>query len=143
MTKIVRASATAALLLTGLGTQCHTAPNAPVEQGFVQTVRLEPAEPHRGEQVTVWSKVTNGGVSSEWGTFILCSLGLGGELALSEVPGTARCAAVSFERELAPGESVEAADTKVVDSPAGTYVLEVQQLINPRKTQKVTVRVSD
>jgi hypothetical protein len=143
MTTIVRASATAALLLTALGAQCHTAPNAPVEQGFVQTVRLEPAEPHRGEQVTVWSKVTNGGVSPEWGTFMLCSLGLGGELALSEVPGTARCAAVSFDRQLAPGESVEMADTKVVDSPAGTYVLEVRHLINPRKTQKVTVRVSD
>ena len=35
------------------------------------------------------------------------------------------------------------ADTKVVDSPAGTYVLEVRHLINPRTTQRVIVRVSD
>lgn len=143
MIRIARAPAIAALLLTGLGAQCHTAPNAPVRQGFVQTVRLEPAEPHRGEQVTVWSKVTNSGVSPKWGTFMICELGLGGDLALSEVPGTARCASVSFDRQLAPGESVEAADTKVVDSPAGTYVLEVRHLINPRMSQKVTVRVSD
>jgi len=143
MIRILRASAIAALPLAVLGAQCHTAPNAPIEQGFVQTVRVEPAEPHRGEQFKVWSKVTNSGVSPEWGTFMICRLGLGGDLALSEVPGTARCASVSFERQLAPGESVEMADTKVVDSPAGTYVLEVQHLINPRMTQKVTVRVSD
>lgn len=143
MNRVLRASATAALLLAALGAQCHTAPNAPVKQGFLQTVRLEPASPHRGEQVTIWSRVTNGGASPEWGTFMICGLGLGGDLALSEVPGTARCTAVSFERQLAPGESVEMADTKVVDSPAGTYVLEVRHLINPRMTQKVTVRVSD
>ena len=143
MIRVFRASAIAALAVAVMGAQCHAPPNAPVEQGFVQTVRLEPAEPHRGEQVTVWSKVTNAGVSPEWGTFMTCRLGLGGDLALSEVPGTAGCEAVSFDRQLAPGESVEAADTKVVDSPAGTYELEVRHLINPRVAQKITVRVSD
>lgn len=143
MIRSVRAPAIAALLLTVLGARCHNAPTAPVEEGLVQTVRLEPAEPRTGEQVTVWSKVTNRGVSPEWGTFMICELGLGGDLALSEVPGTARCAGVSFERQLAPGESVEATDTKVVDSPAGTYVLEVRHLIHPSMTHKVTVRVAD
>lgn len=143
MIRVLRASAIAALLLAAMGAQCHTPPNAPVEKRFVQTVRLEPAEPHSGEQVTVWSKVTNVGVSPVWGTFTACALGLGGDLALSEVPGTARCAAASFERQLAPGESVESADTKVVDSPAGTYELEVRHLIDPGAAQKVTVRVSD
>jgi hypothetical protein len=133
----------AALLLAAMGAQCQTPPNAPVKQGLVQTVRLEPAHPHSGEQVTVWSKVTNVGGSPEWGTFMICRLSLGGDLALSEVPGTARCAAVSFDKQLAPGESVEAADTKVVDSPTGTYELEVRHLVNPRMTQKITVRVSD
>ena len=143
MIRVLRASATAALLLAAMGAQCHTPPNAPVEQRFVQTVRLEPAEPHSGEQVTVWSKVTNVGVSPEWGTFMICGLGLGGDLALSEVPGTARCAGVSFERQLAPGESVEGADTKMVDSPAGTYELEVRHMIDPRVRRKITVHVSD
>ncbi|HEX5031515.1 MAG TPA: hypothetical protein VFX78_08665 [Candidatus Eisenbacteria bacterium] len=143
MIRILRASAIGALLLAALGAQCNTAPNAPIEQGFVQTVRVEPAQPHRGEQLRVWSKVTNRGVRPKWGTFMDCGLGLGGDLALSEVPGTARCQSPSFERQLGPGESVEMADTKVVDSPAGTYVLEVQHLIGPRMTQKVTVHVSD
>lgn len=143
MIRVLRASAIAALLLAAMGAQCHTPPNAPVEKRFVQTVRLEPAEPHSGEQVTVWSKVTNVGVSPEWGTFMMCGLGLGGDLALSEVPGTARCAGVSFERQLAPGESVEGADTKMVDSPAGTYELEVRHMIDPRVRRKITVHVSD
>lgn len=143
MIRVLRASAIAALLLAAMGAQCHTPPNAPAEQRFVQTVRLEPAEPQSGGQVTVWSKVTNVGVSPEWGTFMTCRLGLGGDLALSEVPGTARCAAVSFERQLAPGESVEMTDTREVDSPAGTYELEVRHMINPRVTQKITVHVSD
>ncbi|HET9250820.1 MAG TPA: hypothetical protein VFP58_01735 [Candidatus Eisenbacteria bacterium] len=143
MIRVLRASAIAALLLAAMGAQCHTQPNAPVEKRFVQTVRLDPAEPQSGEQVTVWSKVTNVGGSPEWGTFMICGLGLGGDLALSEVPGTARCAAVSFERQLAPGESVEMTDTKVVDSQAGTYELEVRHMVDPRATQKITVHVSD
>lgn len=141
MIRVLRASAIAALLLAAMGAQCDNPPNAPVKQGFVQTVRLEPAEPHTGEPVTVWSKVTNVGVSPKWGTFLICRLGLGGDLALSDLPGTVRCESVSFERQLAPGESVEESDTKVVGSPAGTYKLEVQLLIN--RTQEITVHVSD
>jgi len=140
----IRAGAATALLLATLGAQCQTAPTAPTAPkglGFVQTVRIDPAEPHTGEKITIRTEVTNPGPNPKEGTFMACALGFGGDLALSEVPGTVRCAAVSFEQQLAPGESVEGGDTKVVNSPAGTYVLEVRYLINPAMSQKITVRV--
>jgi len=129
------------LLLATLGARCDTTPSAAKDLGFVQTVRIEPAEPHTGDKITIRTVVTNPGSNPKDGTFMACALGFGGDLALSEVPETARCAAVSFERQLAPGESVEGVDTKVVDSPAGTYSLEVRYVINPAMSQTITVRV--
>lgn len=142
MKTFIRLGAATGLLLGTLGAQCsQTSPTSAKGLGLVQTVRIEPAEPRTGDQITITAEVTNPGPDPKHGTFMACALGFGGDLALSEVPGTARCAAVSFERELASGESVEGVDTKVVDSPAGTYVLVVRYLINPPMSQNITVRV--
>lgn len=142
MKTFIRAGAATVLLLATLGAQCpQTSPTKSTGQGFVQTVRIEPTEPHTGDKITIRTEVRNAGPEPQSGTFMACALGFGGDLALSEVPGTARCAAVSFERQLAPGEVIEGADAKVVDSPAGTYVLEVRYLINPPMSQNITVRV--
>ena len=142
MKTFIRAGATTGLLLATLGTRCpQTAPTSATGQGLVQTVRIEPAEPHSGDKITITTEVRNVGPEPLGGTFMTCALGFGGDLALSEVPGTARCQAVSFERKLAPGESIEGVDTKVVDSPAGTYVLQVHYLIHPAVSQNITVHV--
>ena len=142
MKTFIRAGAATGLLLATLGAQCpQTSPTKSAGQGFVQTVRIEPAEPHTGDQITIRTEVRNSGPEPQGGTFMACALGFAGDLALSEVPGTVRCQAVSFERQLAPGEAVEGVDTKVVDSLPGTYVLEVKYLINPPMSQNITVRV--
>jgi len=142
MKTFIRAGAATVLLLATLGAQCpQTSPTSATAQGFVQTVRIEPAEPHAGDQITIRTEVRNVGAEPQGGTFMACALGFAGDLALSEVPGTVRCLAVSFEKQLAPGEAIEGVDTKVVDSPAGTYVLQVRYLINPPMSQNITVRV--
>jgi len=141
MKTFIRAGAATALLLATLGARCPQTPTKSAGQGFVQTVRVEPAEPHTGDQITIKTEVRNLGPESQGGTFMACALGFGGDLKLSDVPETVRCQAVSFERQLAPGEVIEGADTKVVDSPPGTYVLEVRFLINPPVSQNIAVRV--
>jgi hypothetical protein len=142
MKTFIRSCATAGLLLSTLGAQCpQSSPMKSTGQGFVQTVSIEPAEPHTGDRITIRTQVRNAGPEPQSGTFMACALGFGGDLELSDVPGTVRCLAVSFEKQLAPGETIEGADTKVVDSPAGTYVLEVRYLINPPMSQNITVRV--
>ena len=133
----IRAGAAAALLITTMGALC----TAPSTQGLVQTVRIEPAEPHPGDQITITTVVTNTGPIPKACTFKICGLLFAGDLEVSEVPGTFRCQAYSSQQQLAPGESVEAVDTKVVDSPAGTYALEVRYLLDPAMSQRITVRV--
>ena len=141
MRSVIRGAAAVVLLLSTW--HCNKSATAPADLGFVQTVRIEPDVLRRGEPIAIRSEVTNAGLRPRWGTFRICRFGLAGDLKLSEIPGTARCASVSYEREIAPGETVLGGDRMVVDSPSGTYVLEVRHLISPDIVQRITVHVAE
>jgi hypothetical protein len=135
--------ALAAASLLALGTTCRETPNAPAADGVVQTVRLEPAEPRKGEIVTVVSTIENRGPDAKPVTYLVCVLGLGGELALTMPPDEARCAAVSATTDLAPGQRVEMRDRRVVASEPGVYALRVEHLVDPQGAITLQVRVRD
>jgi hypothetical protein len=130
----------AVLLVLGA---CRETPSEPSADGIVQTVRLDPAEPRKGEIVTVISTLENRGNSTKTVTHLICVLGLGGDLMLSMPPNEARCAAVSATAEFTPGKTLEFADRRVVDSPAGVYSLRVEHLVDPQTAVTVRVRVRD
>jgi hypothetical protein len=138
----LRAAAVAFIAFTTWSARCNTLSDDP-NASFVLRVRIEPSRPRHGETIRIISEVTNVSRDAERGTFAMCGLGITGTLAVADPVGIARCAGVSEDKTLAPGETERAVDTKVVDSPAGTYVLEVHHLLNPALTEPITVRVSD
>lgn len=122
---------------------CRSHVSAPPSDPIVQTVRIVPAEPREGETVTVLSSIENRGSKPTQVTYRICLLDLGGDLSLPMRPGTARCAAVSATTVLAPGQSVETSDIRVVASAAGVYTLAVTHLLDPQRTATLEVRVRD
>ena len=122
---------------------CRETPIEPSADGIVQTVRLDPAEPRKGEIVTVISTIENRGTATKSVTHLVCALGLGGDLVLSMPPNEARCAAVSSTADFTAGKTLEMADRRVVDSPAGVYSLRVEHLIDPQRAVTVRVRIRD
>jgi len=120
---------------------CRSHPNAPTPDPIVQTVRIEPTEPREGETITVYSTIENRGSKPQQVTYLICQLAMGGDLALTMVPGTARCAGFSASAILAPGQRLEAGDSRVVVSGPGAYTLDVTHVIDPERTTTLTVRV--
>jgi len=140
------AAGLAALLALG-GADCRPwSPSGRLERGpagpgLVQSVRIEPAEPREGETIRIVSEVTNRSSRTIRATFTDCGLGLTGSLALAQIPGTVRCLSVSYERELAPGESIVGGDAMMVKSSPGDYRLEVLHLIGSAPRAGIDVRV--
>jgi hypothetical protein len=142
-TKYVVLVAVVAATLLACGTSCRETPNQPSTDGLVQSVRLDPAEPRKGETVIVYSTIENRGTSPKPVTYMVCQLGLEGDLLLSIPLDETRCAAVSATTDVPPGKIVQLADRRVVNSPAGVYSLRVEHLIDPQRSITVRVRVRD
>ena len=129
---------TLAALAFVLQAGCHNQPTAPPSDSLVQTVRLEPAVPRKGETLDIISSIVNRGPRPRRVTHRICYLALGGDI---ELASTVRCAAVSTTTNLAPGQRVEMTDGRVVMSEAGVYTLTVNHLLDPDRTVTLTVRV--
>ncbi len=123
-------------------------PNAPGEirqsvpghPDLVQTVRITPAEPAKGDTIVVTTVLTNvGSATSQPLEVSICGPGLRGSLSIANP--FAVCAGFSMQVTLAPGDSTLDAATRVVESGPGTYVLEVNQVRRPETWLPVTVRV--
>lgn len=101
----------------------------PVGAGLVQTVRVTPATPARGDTITIVSVVHKQTGAAVEVQSRICDLDLGGDLTLADPFG--RCGGYSAQGTLSPGDSVVAATQRVVESGQGRYTLRVRHLVTP------------
>lgn len=101
--------------------------------GLVQHVRLEPAEPTGGLNVSVHSVIVNEGPAAVPLTTRVCGLDYAGALELTHPPEVMKCAGVSASATLAPGDSVVVGDLMRVASAPGTYELRVRHALDPER----------
>ncbi|HYK83627.1 MAG TPA: hypothetical protein VEU55_10840 [Gemmatimonadales bacterium] len=139
---LVSVAAALGLSVPGCTAAPPTAPGVAhllLAQGLEQTVQLTPAEPARGDQLSIVSVVTNRTADSAALTSRICGLDTAGDLGL--VTARLACAGYSVSATLASGASITGADVRVVASPPGRYTLRVRQLLVPEAWVEVPVVV--
>jgi hypothetical protein len=122
---------------------CNGHATAPPGEQLVQTIRIEPAEPRKGDTLTILSTIENRGSRPRSVTYRICYLPIGGDLSLASPLDLVRCAAVSVTTNLAPGQHVEGSEWAVVMSDPGVYTLTVDHMLDPRRTATIKVRVRE
>jgi hypothetical protein len=133
-------------LLSFAGLSCRaepaalTAPRVVVTpQGLEQTVRLSPADPAPGDTLEIASIVVNGTAAPVDVASRICGLDLETPLPLTNP--FISCAGYSVHGALAPGDSLQGFDRRVVSGLPGTYTLRVRHLLNPDVWVEVPVTV--
>jgi hypothetical protein len=132
-----------AALTMPLSLACHGHATAPPSESLVQTVRIEPAEPRKGDTLTILSTIENRGSRPRSVTYRICYLPIGGDLSLASPLDLVRCAAVSVTTYLAPGQRVEGSEWAVVMSDPGVYTLTVDHMLDPPRTATIKVHVRE
>lgn len=122
---------------------CHSHPTSLLREQLVQTVRIEPAEPRKGDTLTIRSTIENRGSRPRSVTYRICYLPIGGDLSLASPLDLVRCAAVSVTTNLAPGQHVEGSEWAVVMSDPGVYTLTVDHMLDPPRTATIKVHVRE
>ena len=132
-----------ALLALALGCQTDqptaTRSLGVVARNLVQIVRLSPEKPVRNQVLTIESVIINDGGRLVDFTSRICGLDTQGDLALTG--SLLMCAAYSMSAHLAPGDSIQGFDARVVTSPPGRYMLRVRHLLDPERWVEVPVEV--
>lgn len=109
--------------------------------GLLQIIRLMPLEPATGDTLRIQALLTNRGSRGIYVETRSCGLSHRGTLVLRYFEG--RCTAFSSSRTLAPGDTVRGFEQMIVESPAGTYSLDVQHLVDPALWVPLTITVRD
>jgi len=112
----------------------------PGQVGLMQTVRIAPAEPSRGDTIIIASVLTNVAQDTTPTLAVsVCGPSLRGTLSLDNP--FISCTAYSMTTSLAPGDSAVDGTVRVVASVPGTWRLEVQQLRQPATWAAIDVTV--
>jgi len=108
-------------------------------QGLEQTVRLSPAEPAPGDTVDIVSIVVNQTAAPVDVASRICGLDLQTSLKLTNP--FISCAGYSMQGALAPGDTLQGFDRRVVDGAPGAYTVRVRHLLTPDVWVDVPVTV--
>lgn len=108
-----------------------------------QTVRIEPAEPASGQNITIRSVLVNTGSAPIDLSSRLCGLDYAGALALAEPQGFAKCAAYSMHGLLGAGDSLVVVDLMAVAAAPGRHTLRVRHALAPSLWAELRVGVRD
>ncbi len=107
--------------------------------GMQQVVAISVSRPLSGDTVVVTSRVVKQSGDSIRVTHRICGLTLTGTLATAPVGGG--CLGYSGTRWIRRGDTLSEAERVMVESPAGTYTLGVQLLLDPEHIVEVPVTV--
>jgi hypothetical protein len=94
-----------------------------------------------GANVTIRSVLHNRGSQPLTVESRMCGLNYGGTLQLSWPPELGKCAGYSMRGPLAVGDSIVTSDVMRIDSPPGTYTLQVTHALEPRLVSEFQVVV--
>jgi hypothetical protein len=106
-----------------------------------QTVRVEPAEPVSGQNITVRSVLLNTGSAPIDLSSRLCGLDYAGALALEEPQGYGKCGAYSMQGLLGAGDSLVVVDLMEVSAGPGRHTLRVRHALAPSLWAELRVGV--
>ena len=104
-----------------------------------QDITVTPQSPTTGDTITINSVLVNVGTAPVSTTATTCGLHLKG--TLQTIDPFIHCAGYSQTVDLAPGDSVTDGRVLIVTAPAGEWVIEVRQLLDPDTWVAVAVRV--